>query len=111
MFGKISLSQAMRGSKAPMSPSPVQTAFKVALAGAGIKKQATPHTLRHSYATHCLQAGMKVGTIQQVLGHANLETTAIYTHVIGDTNGAEEPFPDLLAEDPNQDTADERSSP
>ncbi len=74
--------------------------FRIAQRIAGINRQCTIHTLRHSYASHCLQAGVKVGTIQQILGHANLETTATYTHVIGGMTGTDETFPDLLAEDP-----------
>jgi site-specific recombinase XerD len=54
--------------------------------------------LRHSYASHCLQAGMEVGAIQQILGHASLETTATYTHVAAGATGAADTFPDLLDE-------------
>ena len=78
----------------------VRQEFRIALRIAGIEKTCTTHTLRHSYATHCLQAGMQIGTIQQILGHANLETTATYTHVTDGIMGAGEPFPDLLAEEP-----------
>ena len=86
----------------------VRQEFRLAVRIAGIEKACTTHTLRHSYASHCLQAGMKIGTIQQILGHANVETTATYTHVTGGINGAEEPFPDLLAEDPLEDAKRER---
>lgn len=84
----------------PWNIASVRQEFRLAVRIAGIEKDCTTHTLRHSYASHCLQAGVKIGTIQQILGHASLETTATYTHVTGDTGGAEEPFPDLLAEDP-----------
>jgi site-specific recombinase XerD len=87
----------------------VRQEFRLAQRIAGIDKSCTTHTLRHSYASHCLQAGMKIGTIQQILGHANLETTATYTHVTGGINGAQEPFPDLLSEDPHEDSCDQRS--
>jgi site-specific recombinase XerD len=78
----------------------VRQEFRLAQRIAGIEKRCTTHTLRHSYATHCQQAGMAVGTIQQILGHANLETTATYTHVTEGTTRAGDNFPDLLAEDP-----------
>lgn len=92
----------------PWHVTGVRQEFRLAVRVAGIDKPCTTHTLRHSYASHCLQAGMKIGTIQQILGHANLETTATYTHVTGGINGAEEPFPDLLAEDPLEDAKRQR---
>ena len=64
-----------------MSVRGVETAFTYALMKSGIQKPATVHTLRHSYATHLLEAGINLRVIQAYLGHASPETTTIYTHL------------------------------
>ncbi len=69
----------------PMSASGMQRAFRAALQESGIHKQATVHTLRHSYATHLLEAGVNLRIIQSYLGHASPTTTAMYTHLTSPT--------------------------
>jgi len=59
-----------------------QRAFRRAVEGAGIHKPATSHTLRHLLATHLLQAGYNIWTVQDLLGHFDVATTMIYTHVL-----------------------------
>lgn len=65
----------------PMSASGVQRAFKAALMQSGVHKRASVHTLRHSWATHLLEAGVNLRLIQIYLGHRSPTTTALYTHL------------------------------
>jgi site-specific recombinase XerD len=71
----------------PIHVSSVQKAFKAALQESGVQKPATVHTLRHSYATHLLEAGVNLRIIQAYLGHSSPKTTARYTHLTRKAEG------------------------
>jgi integrase/recombinase XerD len=85
----------------PLDSRGVQKAFRAALAESGISKAATVRTLRHSWATHLLEAGINLRLIQIWLGHKSLSTTAIYTHLtISGQASATQIINDLMAELP-----------
>ena len=70
-----------RGPTTPITTKVIWQAVRLAARKAGIDKRVTPHTLRHTYATHLLEAGADLRTIQLLLGHADLSHTTVYLHL------------------------------
>jgi len=78
-------------------PSAFQRAFKQAVRASGVPKRATPHTLRHSFATHALGAGMDIRILKDLLGHKDINTTMIYLHISERANlNLRSPLDDLM---------------
>lgn len=77
------------------SASTPQRAFRYALRKTSITKHASAHTLRHCFATHLLQGGTELRTIQTLLGHKNINATMIYTHIIKAEQNAPSPLDSL----------------
>jgi integrase len=78
---KITAEEAAAKSDHHISEAGVQIAFQRCVADSGIGKRATVHTLRHSYATHLLEAGIALPLISKYLGHSSIKTTVVYTHL------------------------------
>jgi site-specific recombinase XerD len=89
-----------RNPSEPVSVSCVQRVFRASVHKAGIKKKASVHTLRHSFATHLLESGVDLYYIQRLLGHKSAGTTSVYLHVTGKDIGKIRSPIDLPGEDP-----------
>jgi site-specific recombinase XerD len=84
---KTRRAESARAATQPLAKDVVQSAIRKAAQQLGIQKRVSMHTLRHSYATHLLEAGVNLRLIQKYLGHSHLQTTMIYLHL---TNVGEE---------------------
>jgi site-specific recombinase XerD len=85
-----------------LSVRTAQKVFEYSVLRAGIKKQVSIHALRHSFATHMLDQGVDIRFIQELLGHQNLRTTEVYTHVsIRTINMLKSPLDIILSSNPD----------
>jgi site-specific recombinase XerD len=89
-----------RSGDGPIHGGGFQRRFRKLVRRAGLSKPATMHTLRHSFATHLLEAGVDVMTLQKLLGHKSLSTTALYLHLRGDSFKSLPSLLDLLGVKP-----------
>ena len=96
VFPSVSISKDPRSgevSRHHLHESSLQKALKQAVRQAGIQKKVGCHTFRHSFATHLLQNGYDIRTVQELLGHKDVKTTMIYTHVLNrDGRGVRSPL-------------------
>lgn len=99
--------EARRWERWHASPTLLQREFRLAVRRAGLVEHATVHTLRHSFATQLVRSGCDIRTIQELLGHAKLDTTMIYTHVASAAAGVTSPLDALDAVEAPR-TADRR---
>ncbi|MBK8668813.1 MAG: tyrosine-type recombinase/integrase [Saprospiraceae bacterium] len=96
--------------KLPYSERSIQNVVKMAVKKAAIHKKVTPHTMRHCFATHLLDGGTDVRYIQELLGHSDIKTTLIYTHVTNHKlSMIESPLDKLMKNKRENDKKDEKN--